>query len=85
MNSEMKSKGWLWSAIGLQLCTGYTVAFLVYQIGTLITEGHLGNAFLPGLIAIAVMVVCIVLIGKKMRANFDKQYELHQNAAKATA
>ena len=85
MNSEMKSKGWLWSAIGLQLCTGYTVAFLVYQIGTLITEGHLGTAFLPGLIAIAVMVVCIVLIGKKMRANFDKEYELHQNAAKATA
>ena len=85
MNSEMKSKGWLWSAIGLQLCTGYTVAFLVYQIGTLITEGHLGTAFLPGLIAIAVMVVCIVLIGKKMRASFDEQYELHKNAAKATA
>ena len=85
MNSEMKSKGWLWSAIGLQLCTGYTVAFLVYQIGTLITEGHLGTAFLPGLIAICVMAVCIVLIGKKMRANFDKQYELHQAAAKANA
>jgi ferrous iron transport protein B len=85
MNSEMKSKGWLWSAIGLQLCTGYTVAFLVYQIGTLITEGHLGTAFLPGLIAIAVMAVCIVAIGKKMRASFDKQYELHQTAAKANA
>ena len=85
MNSEMKSKGWLWSAIGLQLCTGYTVAFLVYQIGTLITEGHLGTAFLPGLIAICVMAFCIVLIGKKMRANFDKQYELHQAAAKANA
>ena len=85
MNSEMKSKGWLWSAIGLQLCTGYTVAFLVYQIGTLITEGHLGTAFLPGLIAICVMAFCIVLIGKKMRANFDKQYELHQTAAKANA
>ena len=85
MNSEMKSKGWLWSAIGLQLCTGYTVAFLVYQIGTLITEGHLGTAFIPGLIAIAVMVFCIVAIGKKMRASFDKQYELHQNAAKANA
>ena len=85
MNSEMKSKGWLWSAIGLQLCTGYTVAFLVYQIGTLITEGHLGTAFIPGLIAIAVMVVCIVAIGKKMRASFDKQYELHQAAAKANA
>ena len=85
MNSEMKSKGWLWSAIGLQLCTGYTVAFLVYQIGTLITEGHLGTAFVPGLIAIAVMAVCIVLIGRKMRANFDREYELHKAAAGAAA
>jgi ferrous iron transport protein B len=81
MNSEMKSKGWLWSAIGLQLCTGYTVAFLVYQIGTLIVEGHLGTAFLPGLIAIIVMALCIVAIGKRMRANFDKEYELHQAQA----
>ena len=44
MNSEMKSKGWLWGAIGLQLGTGYTVAFLIYQFGTLFTEGHFGQA-----------------------------------------
>jgi ferrous iron transport protein B len=37
MNSEMQSKGWLWGAIGLQLGTGYTIAFLVNQIGTLMT------------------------------------------------
>ncbi|MBO5994028.1 MAG: ferrous iron transporter B, partial [Firmicutes bacterium] len=85
MNSEMKSKGWLWSAIGLQLATGYTVAFLTYQIGTLITEGHLGTAFLPGLAAILVMAACIILIGRKMRADFDKEYELHQKETLATA
>ncbi len=77
MNSEMKSKGWLWSAIGLQLCTGYTIAFLVNQIGTLITEGHFAAGFVPGLIAEAVMVVAIVIISKKIRASFDKKYELH--------
>ena len=32
MNSEMKSAKWLWGAIGLQLATGFTVGFLVYQI-----------------------------------------------------
>ena len=32
MNSEMKSARWLWGAIGFQFCTGYTVAFLVYQL-----------------------------------------------------
>jgi len=77
MNSEMKSKGWLWCAIGLQLSTGYTVAFLVNQVGTLITEGHLAEGFVPGLIAILVIAAIIVLISKKIRTHFDEQYELH--------
>ncbi|MBO5565543.1 MAG: ferrous iron transport protein B [Lachnospiraceae bacterium] len=77
MNSEMQSKGWLWCAIGLQLCTGYTVAFLVYQIGTLITEGHLGQGFVPGLIAIAVMACVVFMISRRIRADFDRQYALH--------
>ncbi len=83
MNSEMQSKGWLWSAIGLQLATGYTVAFLVNQIGTLVVEGHLAAGFLPGLIAIAIMVVVIVLISRKIRAGFDEKYELHRKAGQA--
>jgi hypothetical protein len=29
------------------------------------------------------MAVCIALIGKKMRASFDEQYELHKAANKA--
>ena len=82
MNSEMKSKKWLWGAIGLQLGTGYTVAFLIYQFGTLFTEGHFGQAFVPGLIAVLCMVAALVLIGRKVRAHFDEQYRLHQ-AAKA--
>ena len=45
MNSEMKSGKWLFGGICLQLATGYTVAFLVYQIGTLATTGALGTAF----------------------------------------
>ena len=53
MNSEMQDKRWLWGGIALQLATGYTVAFFVYQVGTLITTGTLGNGFVPGLIAVA--------------------------------
>ena len=78
MNSEMKSRGWLWGAIGLQLGTGYTVAFLINQFGTLITEGHFAAGFVPGLIAEACMVAALVLIAKKVRAHFDEQYELHK-------
>ena len=36
MNSEMKSAKWLWGGIGLQLGVGYTVAYFVYTIGTLL-------------------------------------------------
>jgi len=83
MNSEMKSKAWLWGAIGLQLGTGYTVAFLIYQFGTLFTEGHFGNAFVPGLIAVLCMAAVLVAIGRKVRAHFDEQYRLHESAKKA--
>ncbi len=56
MNSELESKKWLFGAIGFQLGTGYVLAFLVYQIGTLITTGALGAGFLGGLLAVAVIV-----------------------------
>ncbi len=62
MRSEMKSAKWLWGGIALQLGTGFTVGYLVYQIGTLITTGQLGAGFLPGLIAILVFVAIIVFL-----------------------
>ena len=71
MNSEMKSRKWFWGGIGLQFATGYVVAFLVYQIGTLITTGALGVGFVPGLIVVAAIVGCIVSL--IMKANKDLQ------------
>ena len=76
MNSEMQSKKWLWGGIALQLGTGYTIAFLVYQIGTLITTGSLGTAFIPGLIAVAVMVGIVVYLIRKTDREFNAQYKL---------
>ena len=55
MNSEMGDRKWFWGGVGLQLSAGFTVAFLVYQIGTLITTGSFGAGFLPGFIAVAVI------------------------------
>ncbi|PIE98297.1 MAG: ferrous iron transport protein B [Treponema sp.] len=69
MRSEMESGKWLWAGIGLQFGIGYVVAFLVYQIGTLITAGHLGSGFIPGLIvvlAIAALLVYLVRRGNKI-------------------
>ncbi len=62
MNSEMKSAKWLWSGIALQLGVGFTLSYLVYQIGTFIVTGALGAGFLPGLIAVAAMVAVIVYL-----------------------
>ena len=56
MNSEMESTKWLWGGIAFQFGMGYTLAFFVYQIGTLITTGALGAGFIGGFIAIVIIV-----------------------------
>ena len=85
MNSELGSKKWLFAGIGLQLGTGYTVAFLVYQIGTLITEGHLGTGFVPGLIAVAIMVAIVVMVVIRSNRKLAAEYSLHQINKKSGA
>ena len=77
MNSEMKSGKWLLGGICLQLATGYTVAFLVYQVGTLVTTGSLGTAFVPGLIAVLAFAVIILWRIRKSDREFTAEYSLH--------
>lgn len=77
MNSEMRSSKWLWGGIGLQLGTGYTVGYLVYQIGTLITTGSVGAGFLPGLIAVVIFVAVIVYLCIRTDKNLAKEYALN--------
>ncbi len=76
MNAEMKSAKWVWGGIALQLGVGFTVAYFVYTIGTLITAPaslDKGAAF-AGLAAIAAMgVIVAVMIGnakKKLNAEY---------------
>ena len=76
MNSEMQDKKWFWGGIALQFATGYTVAFLVYQIGTLITTGSVGAGFVPGLIAVLVMAAVIVYLIHRNNKEFDSKYQL---------
>ena len=76
MNSEIGDAKWFWGGVGLQFATGYTVAFFVYQIGTLITTGALGAGFVPGLIAVLVIVAVIVGLIKKTEAKFAAEYKL---------
>ena len=76
MNAEMKSKKWLWGGIGLQLGVGFTVAYLVYTIGTLITAPATLAAApaIAGGIAVVIMagivVSLIVNANKKLKAEY---------------
>ena len=77
MNSEMKSAKWLWGGIALQLAVGYTVGFLVYQIGTLIATGAVGAGFLPGLAAVVIMAAIIVYLCMNSDKKLKKEYSLN--------
>lgn len=81
MNSEMHSRKWLFGGICLQLATGYTVAFLVYQIGTLVTTGSLGTGFVPGLIIVAAIVAIIISLIRKADSRTDREYALDRKVA----
>ena len=76
MNSEIKQKKWLWGGIGLQLATGYSVGYLVYTIGTLITAPAALNvgAAIAGLIAVlafaGILVYLCVNSDKKLKAEY---------------
>ncbi len=62
MSSEMKSAKWFWGGIGFQMGVGFTVSYLVYQIGTLIKTGTFGIGFVGGLIAVLAFVGVITLL-----------------------
>ncbi len=76
MNAEMKSGKWVLGGIGLQLGVGYTVGYLVYTIGTLITAPASLNvgAAICGLIAILVFAASLIALinntNKKMKAEY---------------
>ena len=65
MSAEMASAKWFWGGVALQFATGYTIAFLVYQIGTLITTGALGAGFVGGLLAVIAFAVIMMIVAKR--------------------
>ena len=82
MNAEMKSAKWLWGGIGFQLAIGYTVSYVIYTVGTLITAPDTLNvgAAIAGLVAVLVMAGAIAALSviSTKRVNEEK-------AAKAAA
>ncbi|MBR2883825.1 MAG: ferrous iron transporter B [Clostridia bacterium] len=62
MNAELKSKKWLFGGIALQIGVGFTVGFLVYQIGSLITLGTFAPGFFGGLTAVLIEALIITYL-----------------------
>ena len=80
MNSEINDRKWFWGGVALQFATGYTVAYLVYQIGTLITTGSLGAGFLPGLVVVGIIAAVIVALCRKADQKLSGEYTLGARA-----
>ena len=76
MRSEMGDRKWFWGGVALQFATGFTVAFLVYQVGTLVTTGAFGVGFVPGLIVEAVIVAVLAYLCAKSGKNLKNTYSL---------
>lgn len=80
MNSEMKSKKWFWAGVGFLLGTGYTVGYLVYTVGTLITAPETLNvgAAIGGLAAVLVFAAIVVGLIHNTNKKLKEEYALSQ-------
>ena len=82
MNAEIKEKKWLFAAIGIQLAVGYSIAFVTYFFGTLFSGVGFGNAWMPILgwviviIAAAIFTVAIL----KKREEVKRELEAKKRA-----
>ena len=76
MNAEIKQKKWFWGGIALQLSIGYTIGYLVYTVGTLITAPEtlsMGGVIGGGIFVLAfaaVLVYLCVNADKKVKAQY---------------
>ena len=78
MRSEINDRKWFWGGVGLQFATGYTVAYLVYTIGTLLTDPaalSIPDAIAGGA-AVAAMAVFVASVIKKTNKSLAEEYAL---------
>ena len=78
MNSEIKDKKWLWGGIGLQLGVGFTVGWLVYTVGTLITAPATLNVVgaIAGAVCVALMAGFVTWLIHHNNSKLASQYAL---------
>jgi len=65
MNAELGNRKWLSRALVFQLTTGYTVAMLITQVGTLLVTGQPAPGLVPALIILAAVVAFVAYLLRK--------------------
>ena len=78
MNSEMKSKKWLFAGIGLQLGVGFTVGFLVNFFATIFSSAEFESAWMPilGWLIVGAFVGILVWLIIKRQRTLNDEYKL---------
>jgi ferrous iron transport protein B len=78
MNSEIKSKKWLFAGIGLQFGVGYSVGFLVYFFGTLFSGLGFGPIWMPivGWAVVLIFASILTVLIIKKNNEIKSEYQL---------
>ena len=84
MNSEIKSKKWLFAGVGLQFAVGYSLGFLVFFFGTLFTGGSFGSVWMPivGWAIVAALVALFTVLIIRKNKQLKAEYALNATVAK---
>jgi ferrous iron transport protein B len=75
---EMNNPKWTAFAVSYQLCYGYILALIIYQIGTFITGGGFGTGTVAGFAALTLVVFLLL---RKGRVKKKPRLEITRNAA----
>ena len=71
MNAEMKSKKWLFAGLGLQFGVGYSVGFLTFFFGTLLTTKNFGPLWMPilgwAIVGLFALIIAALIIRKSIQ------------------
>ena len=76
MKSEIKSTSILAKGVLLQICVGYIISMVSYQVGTLIFEGHLAQGFIPAVIILGVAILFVIKTVNKSKQEKSLAYKM---------
>ena len=80
MNAEISHRKWFWGGVALQLCTGYTLGYLVYTVGTLLTAPQTlsAGAAIGGGIFVLLFAAALTMLCLRSKKSTKAEYELRK-------